>query len=40
MSGFLVAAELPDGRWLTMRQRSNAETLDWIGRAALGKSGG
>lgn len=36
MSGFLVAAELPDGRWLTMRQRSNAETLDWIGRAALG----
>jgi signal transduction histidine kinase len=35
MSGFLVAAELPDGRWLAMRQRSNAETLDWIGRAAL-----
>jgi len=36
MSGFMVSAELPDGRWLTMRQRSNAETLDWIGRAALG----
>lgn len=35
MSGFLVAAELPDGRWLAMRQRSNAETMDWIGRAAL-----
>lgn len=36
MSGFVVAAELPDGRWFTMRQKSNAETLDWIGRAALG----
>lgn len=36
MSGFLVSAQLEDGRWLVMRQRSNAETLDWIGRAALG----
>lgn len=36
MSGFLVAAELADGRWLVMRQQSNAETLDWIMRAALG----
>ncbi len=36
MSGFVVAAELPDGRWFTMRQKSNAATLDWIGRAALG----
>ncbi|MDX2235347.1 MAG: ATP-binding protein [Hyphomonadaceae bacterium] len=36
MSGFLVAAELPDGRWLTMRQQSTAETIDWIARAALG----
>lgn len=36
MSGFLVAAELDDGRWLVMRQQSNAETFDWIMRAALG----
>jgi signal transduction histidine kinase len=36
MSGFLVAAEMEDGRWLVMRQQSNAETLDWIMRAALG----
>jgi signal transduction histidine kinase len=36
MSGFLVAAEMADGRWLVMRQQSNAETLDWIMRAALG----
>ena len=36
MSGFVVAAELPDGRWFTMRQKRNAETLDWIVRAALG----
>lgn len=35
MSGFLVAAEMADGRWLVMRQQSNAETLDWIMRAAL-----
>lgn len=35
MSGFVVAAEMADGRWLVMRQQSNAETLDWIGRAAL-----
>jgi signal transduction histidine kinase len=36
MSRFLVAAELGDGRWLVMRQQSNAETADWIMRAALG----
>ncbi|MBL8559918.1 MAG: HAMP domain-containing protein [Hyphomonadaceae bacterium] len=36
MSGFLVAAELADGRWLVMRQQSSAETFDWIMRAALG----
>lgn len=35
MSGFLVAAEMADGRWLVMRQQSNAETFDWIVRAAL-----
>ncbi|MBT9446956.1 MAG: HAMP domain-containing protein [Hyphomonadaceae bacterium] len=35
MSGFLVAAEMADGRWLVMRQQSNAETFDWIARAAL-----
>lgn len=33
MSGFVVAAALPDGRWLAMRQRSNAETTEWIARA-------
>ncbi len=36
MSGYMVAAELPDGRWLSMRQQSTAETVDWIARAALG----
>ncbi len=35
MSGFLVAAEMADGRWLVMRQQSNAETFNWIARAAL-----
>jgi signal transduction histidine kinase len=35
LSGFEIAAELPNGRWLVMRQARNIEELDWIGRAAL-----
>jgi signal transduction histidine kinase len=35
MSGFVVAAEMADGRWLVMRQQRNAETLGWFFRAAL-----
>ena len=35
ISGFQVGAELPDGRWLVMRQGRNWAELGWIGRAAL-----
>jgi signal transduction histidine kinase len=35
ISGFEVGAELPDGRWLVMRQGRNWAELGWIGRAAL-----
>jgi len=35
MSSFEIGAELPDGRWLVMRQGRNWAELDWIGRAAL-----
>lgn len=33
MSGFTVSAELPDGRWLVMRQGRNWEEIGWIVRA-------
>lgn len=35
ISGFQVSAQLPDGRWLTMRQGRNWEELSWILRAVL-----
>jgi len=35
LSGFEIGAQLPDGRWLVMRQGRNWEELGWIGRAAL-----
>jgi signal transduction histidine kinase len=35
LSRFEVAAELPDRRWLVMRQARNLEELGWIARAAL-----
>jgi len=35
LSRFEVAAELPDRRWLVMRQARNLEELGWIGRVAL-----
>jgi two-component system OmpR family sensor kinase len=35
ISGFEFSAQLPDGRWLTMRQGRNWAELGWIGRAAL-----
>ena len=35
ISGFQFSAQLPDGRWLTMRQGRNWAELGWIGRAAL-----
>lgn len=35
LSGFEVGAQLPDGRWLVMRQGRNWAELSWIGRAAL-----
>jgi len=35
ISGFEVGAELPDGRWLVMRQGRNWAELGWIARAAL-----
>ncbi|MBI3438184.1 MAG: HAMP domain-containing protein [Proteobacteria bacterium] len=35
ISGFRFAAQLPDGRWLVMRQGRNWAELGWIGRAAL-----
>ncbi|NWG53422.1 MAG: HAMP domain-containing protein [Hydrogenophilaceae bacterium] len=35
LSGFTLAAELPNGRWLVMRQGRNDEEWGWILRAAL-----
>ncbi len=35
ISGFQFSAQLPDRRWLTMRQGRNWAELGWIGRAAL-----
>lgn len=35
ISGFQIGAQLPDGRWLSMRQGRNWAEIGWIGRAAL-----
>ncbi len=35
ISGFEFSAELPDGRWLVMRQGRNWAEIGWIARAAL-----
>ncbi|MBL8545013.1 MAG: HAMP domain-containing protein [Hyphomonadaceae bacterium] len=35
ISGFEIGAQLPDGRWLVMRQGRNWAELGWIARAAL-----
>lgn len=35
LSGFDVAAQLTDGRWLVMRQGRNWDDFAWFGRAAL-----
>jgi two-component system OmpR family sensor kinase len=35
LSGFSVAAQLDDGRWLTMRQGRNLADFAWLGRVAL-----
>lgn len=35
ISGVEIAAQLPDGRWLVMRQGRNWEEIGWIGRAVL-----
>lgn len=35
VSGFEIGAQLPDGRWLVMRQGRNWAEIGWIGRAAL-----
>lgn len=35
ISGFEFGAQLPDGRWLVMRQGRNWAEIGWIGRAAL-----
>jgi signal transduction histidine kinase len=35
VSGFELSAQLPDGRWLVMRQGRNWDELGWIARAAL-----
>ena len=35
LSGFDIAAQLGDGRWLVMRQGRNWAELGWFGRAAL-----
>lgn len=35
ISGFEIGAELPDGRWLIMRQGRNWDEIGWIGRAML-----
>jgi two-component system OmpR family sensor kinase len=34
ISGFEIGAQLPDGRWLVMKQGRNWAELGWIGRAA------
>lgn len=34
ISGFAIGAQLPDGRWLVMRQGRNWAELGWIARAA------
>jgi signal transduction histidine kinase len=34
ISGFEIGAEMPDGRWLVMRQGRNWAELGWIARAA------
>ncbi|MBL8530867.1 MAG: hypothetical protein JNK94_03960, partial [Hyphomonadaceae bacterium] len=34
ISGFEIAAQLPDQRWLVMRQGRNWEEIGWIARAA------
>ncbi|MBL8538324.1 MAG: HAMP domain-containing protein [Hyphomonadaceae bacterium] len=34
MAGFEVSAQLPDGRWLVMRQGRNWAEIGWIARAA------
>ncbi len=34
ISGFEIGAQLPDGRWLSMRQGRNWAELGWIARAA------
>ncbi len=34
ISGFEIGAQLPDGRWLVMRQGRNWAELSWIARAA------
>ncbi len=35
ISGFELAAQLPNGRWLVMHQGRNWEEMSWIARAAL-----
>jgi len=35
ISGFEIGAQLPDGRWLVMRQGRNWAELSWIGRATV-----
>jgi signal transduction histidine kinase len=35
ISGFEIGAQLPDGRWLVMRQGRNWAEIGWIGRAML-----
>jgi signal transduction histidine kinase len=35
ISGFEIGAQLPDGRWLVMKQGRNWAELGWIARAAL-----
>jgi signal transduction histidine kinase len=39
MSAYTIAAELPDGRWLVLRQRRDAEAWSWIARLALSIGG-
>jgi len=39
LARFYIAAELPDGRWIALRQSSTAETRDWLLRAALALGG-
>ncbi len=35
LTGYNIAAQMPDGRWLSMSQGRDWEQLSWIGRAAL-----